>query len=63
MMHTKEARVKGLSKYHVVKLGTVRYNGVMTIAANQGRNNVESVVLFRMDISKYHPILKYWSIL
>ncbi len=38
MMHTTEARVKGLCKDHIVKLEPVVYNGAMEIAANQGHN-------------------------
>ncbi len=36
MMHTTEARVKGLYKDHIVKLEPVVYSGAMEISANQG---------------------------
>ncbi len=36
MMHTTEARVKGLYKDHIVKLDPVVYSGTMETAANQG---------------------------
>ncbi len=36
MMHTTEARVKGLWKDHIVKLEAVVYSGAMEISANQG---------------------------
>ncbi len=36
MMHTTEARVKGLCKDHIVNLEPVVYSGAMEIAANQG---------------------------
>ncbi len=36
MMHTTEARVKGLRKDHIVKLEQVVYSEAMEIAANQG---------------------------
>ncbi len=36
MMHTTEARVKGLYKDHMVTLEPVVYSGAMEISANQG---------------------------
>ncbi len=44
MMHTKEARVKGLCKDHMVKLWLVVYSGEMKIAANQGHYNTNGKV-------------------
>ncbi len=39
MMHTQHARVKGLHKDHIVKLGKVVCGGAMKITATQGHNN------------------------
>ncbi len=36
MMHTTEARVKGLCKDNIVKLDPMVYSGAMEISANQG---------------------------
>ncbi len=36
MMHTTEARVKGLCKDHIAKMEPVVYSGAMEISANQG---------------------------
>ncbi len=44
MMHTKCARVKGLCKDHIVKVGPGVYNGAMKIAANQGHYNTDGEV-------------------
>ncbi len=44
MMHTKEARVKGLCKDHIVKLGPVVDSGAMKIAANQRYYNTNGEV-------------------
>ncbi len=38
-MHTTKARVKGLYKDHIVKLGPIVYSGAMEIAGNQERYN------------------------
>ncbi len=37
MMHTKEARVKGLCKDHIVKLAPVGCSGAMKIATKMGK--------------------------
>ncbi len=39
MMESIWARVEGLCKDHIVKLGPVVYGGTMKIAASQGHNN------------------------
>ncbi len=36
MMHTTEARVKGLCNNHIVKLAPMVYSGAIETAANQG---------------------------
>ncbi len=38
--YTKEVRVNGLCKDHIIKLGTVVYSGATKIAANQGHYNI-----------------------
>ncbi len=44
MMNTKEVRVKGLCKDHIVKLGPVVDSGAMKIAAIQGYYNISGEV-------------------